>query len=217
MECNLKFLWPVIKNMGIPLKDGKSRRMKCSRLDDTETMVNEEEFMKDAKKKPFVYYIRMLHRDIGFFVAGLVLLYSISGVVLIYRDRGFLNHSVQIEKKLQPNINSAELGNVLRMRDFKVVKTEGEIVYFKGGTYNTTTGIAACTIQEPIFPLNKIINLHKTASASGAFWFSTLFGVLLAFLAVSSFWMFDASAKPFQRGIKIAGAGVLLTIVMLCI
>ena len=173
--------------------------------------------MKDAEKKPFVYYIRMLHRDIGFFLAGLVLLYSISGVVLIYRDRGFLNHEVQVEKKLAPNISAAELGSVLRMRDFKVVKTEGETVYFKGGAYNTTTGVATCRMQEPIFPLNKIISLHKTASTSGTFWFSTLFGVLLAFLAVSSFWMFDKGAKPFKRGIKIAGAGVLLTIVMLCI
>lgn len=36
------------------------------------------------------YWIRSLHRDIGFFLVGLTLVYVLSGVVLIYRDTGFL-------------------------------------------------------------------------------------------------------------------------------
>lgn len=36
------------------------------------------------------YWIRSLHRDIGFFLVGLTLVYVISGLLLIYRDTGFL-------------------------------------------------------------------------------------------------------------------------------
>lgn len=36
------------------------------------------------------YWIRSLHRDIGFFLVGLTLVYVLSGILLIYRDTGFL-------------------------------------------------------------------------------------------------------------------------------
>ena len=36
------------------------------------------------------YWIRSLHRDIGFFLVGLTLVYVLSGLLLIYRDTGFL-------------------------------------------------------------------------------------------------------------------------------
>lgn len=36
------------------------------------------------------YWIRSLHRDIGFFLIGLTLIYVFSGILMIYRDTGFL-------------------------------------------------------------------------------------------------------------------------------
>lgn len=36
------------------------------------------------------YWIRGLHRDIGFFLVGLTLIYVFSGILMIYRDTGFL-------------------------------------------------------------------------------------------------------------------------------
>lgn len=36
------------------------------------------------------YRIRSLHRDVGFFLVGLTLVYVLSGILLIYRDTGFL-------------------------------------------------------------------------------------------------------------------------------
>ena len=34
---------------------------------------------------------------------------------------------------LAPGIDPSELGRSLRMREFKVEKTEGDIIFFKGG------------------------------------------------------------------------------------
>ena len=44
------------------------------------------------------------------------------------------------------------------------------------------------------------------------------FGLMLFFLAVSSFWMFEASTKGFRRNILVTVAGVVaaVTIVLAC-
>lgn len=169
------------------------------------------------KAKPFSYYMRALHRDIGFFVVGLILLYAFSGVILIYRDHNFLKLDMRVEKKLPPNLDSAELGNILRMRDFAVTKTEGDVVYFKNGTYNRSSGLVAYTTKDNPFPLNKIIALHKTTSNGLAYWFTTGFGLCLSFLAISSFWMFGNKTAGFRRGVRVAGAGILFATLLLCI
>jgi uncharacterized iron-regulated membrane protein len=34
--------------------------------------------------------MRIIHRYLGFFMAGIMVMYSVSGVVLVYRDTDFL-------------------------------------------------------------------------------------------------------------------------------
>jgi len=171
--------------------------------------------MEDKAKRPFGYYLRVWHRNIGFFVVGLVLVYALSGVVLTYRDREFLNREVRIEKKIAPGLSATELGDALRIKGFAVSKTEGEVVHFRNGTYNTTSGAVAYTIKEPVFPMNKFIKLHKTNSSGSASWFTTLFGASLAFLAITSFWMVPRGSGLFRRAMITATGGFLLLIVLL--
>lgn len=161
--------------------------------------------------------MRSLHRDIGFFVIGLTIIFSVSGIVLVFRDTDFLKFNQNIERKLEPNIEASELGRVLHMRDFKVQKTEGDIVYFENGTYNKATGVAAYTSKElPAF-LNKFSNFHKSSSHDFMHQIVVLYGLLLLFLALSSFWMFKTRSKFFKRGIYFAGAGFLIAIMVLFI
>jgi hypothetical protein len=42
--------------------------------------------------------MRDLHNNIGFFIVGLVVIYSLSGIVQTYRDTSFLKHDVKNEK-----------------------------------------------------------------------------------------------------------------------
>jgi hypothetical protein len=171
----------------------------------------------EKQKRTLNHDMRALHRDIGFFVVGLIILYSLSGIVLIYRDTDFLKHEAQIEKKLSPNLQVSELGAMLRLKDFKVLKTEGDILYFPNGSYNALTGVAEYTRKELPVWLDKFCNLHKTASQNPAHWFTTVFGALLFFLAISSFWMFKAGTRLFRRGIIIAGTGIVFTVILLLI
>jgi hypothetical protein len=171
--------------------------------------------MEEKENKSINNCIRSLHRDIGFFVIGLTIIYSISGIILTYRDTNFLKYETLVEKTLSPNMEASELGKVLHLRDFKFLKNEGEIEYFQNGTYNKSTGFVKYSKKELPPILNKLTNLHKASSRNLKHLFSTIFGILLLFLAISSFWMFKTKTKLFRRGICIAGLGVVFAIILL--
>lgn len=171
--------------------------------------------MEKRENRPVARTMRALHRDIGFLILGLTVIYALSGVVLIYRGNDFLKSEKQIERSLAPNLSETDLGKELRMREFKVEKSEGETLYFRGGSYNQSTGVAIVTVKELIFPFNKFASLHKAPSNGTVHWFTTVYGVLLFFMAVSAFWMFKPQSKRFRRGMIFVAAGVVLAVVLL--
>lgn len=173
--------------------------------------------MESKVRKSMSYYMRSLHRDIGFFVIGLTVIYTISGILLIYRDSDFLKHEVNNEKAIEPNLNESDIGMVLHLRDFKVLKSEGDIVYFQNGTYNKATGMVK--YKEKVLPsvFTSSIKMHKISSQSATRWISIVYGLLLLFLAISSFWMFKSKTKLFRRGVYITAVGFIAALILLII
>ncbi len=161
------------------------------------------------------YYMRFLHNNVGFFIVGLVVIYSLSGIIQIYRDTDLLKHEVSNEKKLAPNLQPAQLKDALRLRDFTVEKNEGNILYFKNGTYNSVTGVANYTTQEWYSFIVPFTELHKTSSKNAAHYFTTIFGILLLFMSVSAFWMFKPGTKLFSRGVFMTIAGIVASVILL--
>jgi len=173
--------------------------------------------MENQKSKSFNYYMRSLHRDIGFFIIGITVIFSLSGIVMIYRDTDFMKTEVAIQKELAPGLDPSKLGEIFRLKEMKIVKTEGDIVYFQNGSYNTVSGHAEFTVKSTIFPLNKFIDLHKTLSKKASNYFIALFAASLFFLAISSFWMFKPNTKTFKRGIILSVAGFVVAFLLLFI
>jgi len=171
--------------------------------------------MEKSKNKSVHLMMRALHRDTGYLIFGFVIIYALSGIILIYRDTDLLKHEVTVERKLEANLQEEELGRELRIRDIQVIETKGETVFFKNGSYNTVTGLAVFTQKEIIFPFNKFIDLHKTVSSKNNHWFMTFFGALLLFMAISSLWMFKSGTKFFRRGMIFTGVGILCAILLL--
>ena len=62
-----------------------------------------------SNKKSTSLYMRVVHRYLGFFLAGIMTVYALSGVILIFRETSFLKIDKQIEKQLQPNVEIAEI------------------------------------------------------------------------------------------------------------
>ena len=181
------------------------------------------EDQKKRKKKTIHQYMRSLHRDIGFFVIGLTVIYSLSGIVLMYPGTGVFKHETRIEKTVSRNLKADKLSRALRIKGLKVVREEGEIIHFKinahHGTYNKTTGNAVYSSEKVPFVLAKFNKLHKAKykanSKEVVHWFVTLFGFLLIFLAISSFWMFKPGSKFFKRGLYISIAGGLGAVILM--
>lgn len=159
--------------------------------------------------------MRIYHRYLGFFLAGIMAVYAISGITLIFRDTDFLKSVKQVEKQLKPNLSTGELGKELKIRDLKVEKEEGDIVSFEQGTYNKATGIANYQTKKLNRFIDKLQHLHKADTESPLFYLNIFFGMSLFFFVVSAFYMFLPGTNIFKKGLYFTLAGLVLTLIML--
>ncbi|GHB60237.1 hypothetical protein GCM10008107_06830 [Psychrosphaera saromensis] len=158
---------------------------------------------------------RILHRYLGFFLAGIMTIYALSGIVLIYRNTNVFKLSHQIEETLSLNLNADSLGKALKMRRFKVDSEDSEFIYFKDGSYNKASGAVSYTQFELPVVLDKMTHLHKATTNSPIYWLNIFFGASLLFFALSSFWMFLPKSKTFKTGVKVSIAGAILALVLI--
>lgn len=161
--------------------------------------------------------LRIYHRYLGYFLAGIMAVYATSGFIMIFRDTDFLKSDKKMESRLRPNIKTEDLGRELRMRDFKVEREEGDIVRFEQGTYNKSTGTAKYTSKEWPFIIEKLARLHKADTKSPLFFLNVFFAVSLLFFVFSAFWMFLPKTTIFKKGLYFTLAGVVLTIILIAI
>ena len=87
---------------------------------------------------------RVYHRYLGFFLAGIMAMYSISGIIMIFRTTDFLKSEQVVEKTIETGLSGEDIGKALRMRT-GVKSEEGDIVTLFNGTYNKATGKAVIT------------------------------------------------------------------------
>lgn len=158
---------------------------------------------------------RIYHRYLGFFLAGIMAMYAISGIVLIFRSTDAFKVESTLEKKIEKEATSEEIGKALKIRNFEVEKTEGNQVYFKEGVFNRNTGIATYTVKELPVVLESFTKLHKSNTNHPLFFLNIFFGLSLLFFVISAFWMFLPSTKIFRKGIFFALGGILLTLILL--
>lgn len=160
---------------------------------------------------------RVLHRYLGFFLAGVMAIYAISGITLIFRQTDTFKVEKKIEKTLATNLSGEALGAELRMRNFKPDKIENGVIYFKDGTYNQASGEAAYTVKELPFVLDKITHLHKATTKDPLFFLNIFFGLSLLFFVISAFWMYLPGGPILRKGLWFTAGGILLTLLMLFI
>jgi len=161
--------------------------------------------------------MRTIHRYLGFFLAGIMAVYAISGTVLVFRNTDFLKKEIKYDKTVDANIPATELSSVLKVKGLKVTKTEGDVLYFKQGNYNQKTGNAVYTVKKLPFVLDKMTKLHKATTNDPLYYLNLFFGASLLFFVISSFWMFMPSSNVFKKGLYFTIAGIVLTMVMLFI
>lgn len=167
------------------------------------------------KSRPFEYYVHIFHRDVGAFLVGLLMFFSLSGVVLVFRDTSFLKSTTQISKTLKPGISPKKLGKKLKIKKFKVEKVQGDVVFFRQGTYNKKTGKAEYRLSKLIFPFDRLTSLHKASTKHKTYIIIVIFGLLTFLMALSSLWMLKRGHRFYKRNLMITGAGMLFALILL--
>ncbi|MNJ84670.1 hypothetical protein D3C87_21280 [compost metagenome] len=159
--------------------------------------------------------MRVIHRYLGFFLAGIMAVYAISGIVLIFRDTDFLKTKKTVEVKVAPQVKNELLGKELGIRKYQFDREEGKMVYFKNGDYNKETGVAHITTKELPYILDKMTHLHKATTDDPLYWLNIFFGVSLLFFVISAFWMYLPKTKVFKTGLLYSLGGLVLTLILL--
>ncbi|AGC78054.1 PepSY-associated transmembrane protein [Nonlabens dokdonensis] len=158
---------------------------------------------------------RELHRYLGFFLAGIMAVYAISGIVLIFRDTDLLKKEIITENVIETNLAGDQIGKNLKIKNFKIDREENGIVYFKNGSYEIATGKATIIKKKLPYVLDKMAHLHKAKSGEPLFFLNIFFGLALLFFVLSAFWMFMPGTQIFRKGVIYAAAGMALTLVLL--
>ncbi|MEZ4984486.1 MAG: hypothetical protein R2795_05520 [Saprospiraceae bacterium] len=147
------------------------------------------------------YKMRVYHRYLGFFLVGIMAVYSISGILMIFRNTDTFKIKTEIHETIQPGLTAQELGPALKIKRLEVKEVKDGIFYFKDGTYNPATGQADYTKKELPFLLEKMERMHKATTESPLFYLNIFFGLALLFFVISSFWMFMPGTTTFKKGL----------------
>ena len=141
--------------------------------------------------------------------------YSVSGVVLVFRDTDAFKRVEKIEQVVAANLGAEQLGEALGIRRLRVESQEGQVLLWKEGRYNASTGEATYTRSELPYVLDRMTHLHKAKSSEPLFFLNVAFGIALLFFVVSAFFMWAPGATVLKRGLWTAAVGAALTLVLL--
>ncbi|WP_158968339.1 hypothetical protein [Paraglaciecola sp. L3A3] len=155
---------------------------------------------------------RKYHRWLGYFLAGIMAVYSISGILLIFRKTDFLKFNYADEKQIAAQLTPEALNQSLAIKNFKVLTNTAEQITFQQGSYQKGSGIVVLNKKDYPAPLAKMVKLHKATTGSPLFILNITFGLSLLFFVISSFLIFMPKNPIFKNGLKIAGLGFIFAI-----
>lgn len=157
--------------------------------------------------------MRIIHRYLGFFLAGIMAVYALSGILLIFRSTDFLKSEVMEEEQIEMGLSSDEISSDLRLGAFK--SSDGHVLTFENGKYNVETGMVTTSKMRLPFILDKMTHLHKASTKSPLYYLNIFFGVALLFFVVSAFYMYLPGTDVFKKGVYFALGGMVLTLILI--
>ena len=159
--------------------------------------------------------MRTYHRYLGFFLTGIMFVYAVSGIMMIFRNTDAFKLTKEYDKVIEAGLQTPEqLGQALKIGGLKITSQDGDVISFPQGTYNSATGQAQYTVKELPYLVDKMEHMHKATTDSPLFFLNIFFGLSLFFFVLSSFWMFLPGTNTFKKGMYFALGGVILTLIM---
>ncbi len=144
--------------------------------------------------------MRIYHRYLGFFLAGIMFMYALTGITLTYRT----TDTFKVEKKVERIVEKG-LENPPQLRGAKDIN------------YNKETGELTYIQSQPPMILGLMEKMHKATNNSPLYYLNVFFGVALLFFVFSAYWMFLPQTSVFKKAIYFTIAGMVLSIIMILV
>jgi hypothetical protein len=171
-------------------------------------------------------WLRILHRDFGYFIVGIILIYAVSGILLNHRkdfNPNFkivaMDVQVQLppgppfdEQALKPVIEAIDdfvvfkRADITKQGDLKVFINNGEVIL------DPITGKGELEYLKKRAIFYEMNMLHKAATHGSWRWFSDAMMVILIFVTISGIFILKGKNGLKHRGwwLIIAGMAVPL-------
>jgi len=146
--------------------------------------------------------VRSIHRYLGFFLTGIMLMYGLSGITLTFRATDTLKVYKPNNQIIEKGLDNSELPKLRLAKDIQYNKETGELTYLKA---------VSPTI------IGKIEKMHKATTNSPMYYFNILFGFALIFFALSAYWMYLPQTDIFRKALYFTGGGIILALIMILV
>ncbi|WP_347840937.1 PepSY-associated TM helix domain-containing protein [uncultured Draconibacterium sp.] len=171
--------------------------------------------------------LRSLHRDFGYFILGMTMVYCISGIYLNHRhdfnpDYKIFTNDFRVELDQKQHYSDDEIKHIVesvrkdvvykkhyvdKQGDIKVFIANGEVLIDP----ETGEGTMRYLQRRPlIFGMNK---LHKSAIGSLWKWISDLMAVILLFVAISGLFLVKGKRGLLRWGWWLTIAGFIVPLI----
>lgn len=180
-------------------------------------------------RRKILHKVRIFHRYLGYFVAGLMTIYALTGVVLLFRDTHFLKKKILVERNLETRLSARDFtkmvaqDSTLNLRKLKIIDEKNGVLIFdknrynSAGTYDGNTGKLSYFEREYPYTVDILLKIHKSRISDPYSFINILSGASLFFLVFTSFWMFDPRSPVFKKGLKYVLIGIALAVLALFI
>ena len=166
----------------------------------------------------FTKWMRNIHRDLGYFVVGMTIVYSVSGILLNHMNGS--NPAVGktvVEKKLPPFLDKDKFrkiyNNQLSEHKLTTVINDGQNykIYVNGGTgyYNYENGNVKLEIMYNR-PVVEFINKLHYNQKKGWMFFADFFAVALILLALTGLFIVKGKNGFLKRGVWFMALGIII-------
>ena len=173
--------------------------------------------------------LRILHRDFGYFITGITLIYAFSGIILNHTDDFNPDYRVYYQEidlnlpkdaRLDRNgvINALKgLGeDIIYKKHYK--SSSGDIkVFIQNGTvvFDPETGIGYMEYLKRRQVIYQMNHLHKAVIQKSWKWVSDIMSVILIFVAISGLFILKGKNGLKGRGLWLTLAGFLIPLLFI--
>ena len=167
-------------------------------------------------KKTIRKWLRVIHRDLGYFFVGVIIIYGISGLLLNHEITAYSTdtHHIQIEKQLsKEQLNKYWIQKHPNLELKKIMpQNYGYQLYLEGGIgeYNTQSGKLSYETYKRNTVIDFVHRLHYN-TIKGWNYFADFFAISLIFFAISGMFLTKGKKSLMGRGKWLVLAGIAIT------